>query len=58
MRSKGKTEAAGPNAIIKFELEFLGRGPDEVRVFIVRDLDRGPSERCVDSCGTALGQDP
>ena len=26
------------NAIIKFEQEFLGRGPDEVRAFVVRDL--------------------
>lgn len=26
------------NAIIKFEQEFMGRGPDEVRAFIVRDL--------------------
>jgi uncharacterized protein YbcI len=26
------------NAIIKFEQEFLGRGPDEVRAFVTRDL--------------------
>ena len=26
------------NAIIKFEQEFMGRGPDEVRAFVVRDL--------------------
>jgi uncharacterized protein YbcI len=26
------------HAIIKFEQEFLGRGPDEVRAFVVRDL--------------------
>jgi uncharacterized protein YbcI len=26
------------NAIIKFEQEFLGRGPDDVRACIVRDL--------------------
>lgn len=38
MRSKGETEAAVRTAIIRFEQEFLGRGPDEVRVFIVRDL--------------------
>lgn len=25
-------------AIIKFEQEFMGRGPDEVRAFVVRDL--------------------
>ena len=26
------------NAIIKFEQEFLGRGPDEVRALVARDL--------------------
>ena len=31
-------ENAIRNAIIKFEQEFMGRGPDEVRAFIVRDL--------------------
>jgi uncharacterized protein YbcI len=31
-------ESAIRNAIIKFEQEFLGRGPDDVRAFIVRDL--------------------
>lgn len=36
--SKGEKEAAVRTAIIKFEQEFLGRGPDEVRVFIVRDM--------------------
>jgi uncharacterized protein YbcI len=31
-------ETAIRNAIIKFEQEFMGRGPDEVKAFIVRDL--------------------
>src|SRR6478609_1884236 len=31
-------ESSIRNAIIKFEQEFLGRGPDDVRAFIVRDL--------------------
>jgi uncharacterized protein YbcI len=31
-------ETAIRNAIIKFEQEFMGRGPDDVRAFIVRDL--------------------
>jgi uncharacterized protein YbcI len=35
----GRTmEIAIRNAIIKFEQEFMGRGPDEVRAFVVRDL--------------------
>jgi uncharacterized protein YbcI len=36
-RSKGEIEAAIRTAIIKFEQEFMGRGPDDVKVFIVRD---------------------
>jgi uncharacterized protein YbcI len=36
-RSKGEIEAAIRNAIIKFEQEFMGRGPDDVKAFIVRD---------------------
>lgn len=31
-------ESAIRNAIIKFEQEFMGRGPEEVRAFVVRDL--------------------
>ena len=31
-------ENAIRNAIIKFEQEFMGRGPDDMRAFIVRDL--------------------
>ena len=36
-RSKGEIEAAVRMAMIKFEQEFMGRGPDEVRVSLVRD---------------------
>ena len=36
--TKGEIESAIRNAIIKFEQEFMGRGPDEVRAFVVRDL--------------------
>jgi uncharacterized protein YbcI len=31
-------ENAIRNAIIKFEQEFMGRGPEDVRAYIVRDL--------------------
>ncbi|MCP9439036.1 MAG: DUF2294 domain-containing protein [Nitrospira sp.] len=31
-------ENAIRNAVIKFEQEFMGRGPDEVRACVVRDL--------------------
>ena len=35
---KAEMEVAIRNAIIKFEQDFMGRGPTDVRVFIVRDL--------------------
>jgi len=35
---QGEMENQIKNAIIKFEQEFMGRGPDEVKAFIVRDL--------------------
>lgn len=36
--NRGETETAIRNAIIKFELEFMGRGPTDVRAFIIRDI--------------------
>ena len=36
--SKGETESAIRNAIIKFEQEFMGRGPTDVKAFILRDM--------------------
>ncbi len=37
-RTKGEMETAIRNAIIKFEQEFMGRGPMDVKAFILRDL--------------------
>lgn len=37
-RTKGEIEGAVRNAIIKFEQEFMGRGPEDVRAFILRDI--------------------
>jgi uncharacterized protein YbcI len=37
-RTKSEIEGAIRIAIIKFEQEFMGRGPDDVKVFVVRDL--------------------
>lgn len=37
-RTKGEIEGAIRNAIIKFEQEFMGRGPEDVRAFILRDI--------------------
>ena len=38
IRARYRVENAIRNVIIKFEQEFMGRGPDEVRAFVVRDL--------------------
>lgn len=38
VRTKSEIEGAIRIAIIKFEQEFMGRGPDDVRTFVVRDL--------------------
>jgi len=37
-RTKGEIEGAIRTAIIKFEQEFMGRGPNDVKAFVVRDL--------------------
>ncbi|MHC4593189.1 MAG: Na-translocating system protein MpsC family protein, partial [Planctomycetota bacterium] len=36
--TKGQLEAAISEAVTKFEREFKGRGPSEVRTYIVQDL--------------------
>ena len=36
--SKGQLEAAVSEALIKFEKEYMGRGPTETRTYIVDDL--------------------
>jgi uncharacterized protein YbcI len=36
--SKGEVETAVRNAVIKFEQEFMGRGPEDVRAFILKDI--------------------
>ena len=37
-RTKGGVESAIRNAVIKFEQEFMGRGPEDVRAFIIKDI--------------------
>ncbi|MBN1685419.1 MAG: DUF2294 domain-containing protein [Spirochaetales bacterium] len=37
-KSKGQLEADISNAMIRFEKDFMGRGPDETRTFIIGDL--------------------
>ena len=38
MRSRGELEAEIAQAVIRFEKEFMGRGPVETRVYLVEDM--------------------
>ena len=37
-RTRGELETAIRNAVIRFEQEFMGRGPTDVRAFIIQDI--------------------
>ncbi|MBI3008098.1 MAG: DUF2294 domain-containing protein [Candidatus Omnitrophica bacterium] len=37
-RTKGQTEAQISDAIIKFEKEYMGRGPTETKTYILKDM--------------------
>ena len=38
MKTKGELETEVSNAIIRFKREYMGRGPQEVRTFLVEDI--------------------
>ena len=38
MRSKGELEAEVSQAVIRFEKEYMGRGPLETRAYVVEDM--------------------
>ncbi len=38
MKTKGELEAEISEAIIKFEKEYMGRGPDETKTYIIDDM--------------------
>ncbi|HAR63081.1 MAG TPA: hypothetical protein DCS13_06410 [Candidatus Margulisbacteria bacterium] len=37
-KTKGKIEAQISEAIIKFEKEYMGRGPSETKTYIIKDM--------------------
>lgn len=37
-KTKGQIEAEISNAVLRFEKEHMGRGPDDIRAFIVEDM--------------------
>ncbi len=38
MKTKGQIEAEVSNAMTKFEIEYMGRGPKETKTFIIDDM--------------------
>ena len=38
MKTRGEIEAAISEAIVRFEIDYMGRGPKEARSYIVEDL--------------------
>ena len=38
MKTKGKLEAEISEAIIKFEQEYMGRGPEETKTYLIDDM--------------------
>jgi len=38
VKTKGQTEAEVSNAMTKFELEYMGRGPKETKTYIIDDM--------------------
>ena len=38
MRTKGEIEAEISQAMVKFEIEYMGRGPQEARTHIIEDM--------------------
>ncbi|HUS58406.1 MAG TPA: DUF2294 domain-containing protein [Planctomycetota bacterium] len=38
MKTRGQLEAEISEAIIKFEKEYMGRGPDETKTYIIDDM--------------------
>lgn len=38
MKTKGQMEAEISNAMTKFEMEYMGRGPKETKAYIIDDM--------------------
>ncbi len=38
MKSKGELETEVSNAVIRFKRDYMGRGPQEVRTYLVQDM--------------------
>ena len=38
MKTKGETEAQISQAIVQFEIDYMGRGPKEARSYVIEDM--------------------
>jgi uncharacterized protein YbcI len=38
MKTKGETEAQITQAIVQFEIDYMGRGPKEARSYVIEDM--------------------
>ena len=56
MKTQGEIEAAVCEVMSRFEQEFMGRGPKDIRTHLIGDLLVIRLQR-FDRCGTAPGQD-
>lgn len=57
-KTKGQLEAQIATAITKFEREHLGRGPQEVRAWIIQDLILVRLKRVLTPAEEKLARDP
>ena len=57
-KTKGQLEAQIATAITKFEREHLGRGPQEVRAWIIQDLILIRLKRVLTPAEETLARDP
>ncbi len=46
MKTKGEIEAEISEAMVKFEVEYMGRGPKEARTHIIEDMVLVRLEEC------------
>ncbi len=64
MKTKGRLEAEISDAIVRFELDYMGRNPEEARTYIIDDLvlvrlrgvDSGQTATCRSGIGTPHGR--
>ena len=58
MMTKGQVEARISEAIIKFEKDYMGRGPTETKAYIIKDMVLVRLKGGAHPGGGAVGQKP